>query len=132
MRPTWLAGVLLGATVGALPAQSSASMRAGVASRHFNSDTGSEWQSAGSRQPVRAGPQTRQYAPLVSAVVPGSGQYLLGQDRFVVYAAVEALVWWQYGKHAREQVQQQRAFKEFARQVARAHFSANAPDGPWS
>lgn len=132
MRPTWLAGVLLGASVGALRAQSSASMRAGVASRHFDSDTASEWQSAGSRQPVRAGPRTRQYAPLLSAVVPGSGQYLLGQDRFVVYAAVEALVWWQYGKHAGEQVQQQRAFKEFARRVARAHFSANAPDGPWS
>ncbi|HSQ29672.1 MAG TPA: hypothetical protein VLN49_07480 [Gemmatimonadaceae bacterium] len=132
MRPTWLACTLLGATVGVLPAQDPASMRAGVSSRHFESDTASEWRTAGSRQPVRAGPRTRPFAPLTSAVLPGSGQYLLGQDRFVLYAAAEALVWWQYGKHAREQVQQQRAFKEFARRVARAHFSANAPDGPWS
>lgn len=132
MRARWLAALLLGSSLEALPAQAPAGMRAGVAARRFDLDTGSEWRTVGSRQPARADVRSRQYAPLMSAVVPGSGQFLLEQDRFVVYAAVEALVWWQYGKHAREQVQQQRAFKEFARRVARAHFSANGPDGPWS
>ena len=110
--------------------QRGAEMRAGVTPRLF--DSAGAVSLRGTIQPARAGERTRQFAPLMSAIVPGSGQYLLGQDRFVVYAAVEALVWWQYGKHAREQDQQQRAFKDLARQVARAHFSATAPDGPWS
>lgn len=110
-----------------------ADMRAGVAPRAFDSlTTGWRSKDASLTKTPRVGDRLRPYAPLTSVVVPGSGQLLLGQDRFVVYATVEALVWWQYGKHAREQSQQERAYKDIARQVARAHFSSSAPDGPWS
>jgi hypothetical protein len=107
-------------------------MRAGVAPRAFDSLTAPAPPANGTLESPRPSEPLRQYAPLTSAFVPGSGQFLLGQDRFVVYATVEALLWWQYGKHTREQNQQQRAFKDLAREVPRAHFSTNAPDGPWS
>jgi hypothetical protein len=113
-------------------AQRAAEMRAGVAPRVFDSAAVALLpRSMRAMNGGKLGLDSK-YAPLASAVLPGSGQYMLGQDRFIVYAAVEALVWWQYGKHAREQVQQERAFKDIARQVARAHFSSAAPDGPWS
>ena len=113
-------------------AQASPPTRAGVAARSFDSAVVHDWRTGAPHQRPRTSERTRPFSPLASVVIPGAGQYMLGQDRFVVYAAVEALVWWQYGKHAREQVQQERAFKDVARQVARAHFSTTAPDGPWS
>lgn len=76
--------------------------------------------------------QTRRYAPLASVLVPGSGQYLLGNDRFVGYLAVEALAWWMYSKDINDRKAREAQFKEIAREVARAHFSTTLPDGPWS
>jgi hypothetical protein len=113
-------------------AQAAVPTRAGVVARSFDSSTVQDGRAIRGLGAPRVGGRARPYAPLASIAVPGAGQYMLGQDRFVVYAAVEALVWWQYGKHAREQVQQERAFKDIAREVARAHFSTTAPDGPWS
>ena len=113
-------------------AQRAVPVPAGVTRRGFDTLNSRDRLASTRDQPPLASDRTRQYAPLASALIPGSGQYMLGQDRFIVYAAVEAIVWWQYGKHAREQVQQERAFKDVARQVARAHFSNTAPDGPWS
>ena len=66
----------------------------------------------------------RPYAPLVSAVVPGGGQIILGDNRFVAYLAVEVLAWWKYRKDTREQADQEALFKDIARRVARSHFSA--------
>lgn len=74
----------------------------------------------------------RWYAPLASAVVPGSGQFLLGNDRFIAYASVELLAWWKYFKDSHDQAIQEAAFKDIARRVARSHFSTTLPDGPWS
>ena len=50
----------------------------------------------------RPSPQWRKYAPIASAIVPGSGQALLGDNRFVGYVAVEALAWWMYAKDVSE------------------------------
>ena len=116
----------------AADAQHAADMRAGVAAHRFDSLATGDYRNRGLGQAPRANDRALQFAPFTSALVPGSGQFLLGQDRFVAYAAVEALVWWQYSKHAHEQKQQELAYKDLARQVARAHFSASAPDGPWS
>ena len=130
--PRLLACCLVVAVSRGAHAQRAQDMRAGVAPRAFDSLIATPWRRAVETQSPQRHERSGQYAPLASALIPGSGQYVLGQDRFVVYAAVEALVWWQYGKHAREQLQQERAFKDIARQVARAHFSTTAPDGPWS
>ena len=71
-------------------------------------------------------------ASLSSAIVPGSGQLMLGNDRFVVYLAAEAIGWWRFSKSSREQSQQEAAFKTIARTVARSHFSTAPPDGDWT
>jgi hypothetical protein len=76
--------------------------------------------------------RVRRLAPLASAIVPGSGQFALGNDRFIVYAAAEAIGWWRFGKSVHEQSQQEAAFKQIARTVARSHFSSAPPDGDWT
>jgi hypothetical protein len=76
--------------------------------------------------------RVRRLAPVMSAIVPGSGQFTLGNDRFVVYTAAEVIGWWRFAKSSREQSQQEAAFKTIARTVARSHFSTSPPDGDWT
>jgi hypothetical protein len=74
----------------------------------------------------------KRLAPLASALIPGTGQIILGNNRSIAYMAVEVLAWWQYRKHVNERAQQEEAFKELARRVARSHFAPNAGDGSWN
>jgi len=123
-------------------AQSFDDLRAGVAAPRdrfrdlsFTLDTGAD--SNGLPSGLRAAPfhvtaRARPYAPLASALVPGSGQIILGQDRFVVYTAVEVFSWWAFAKNRHEQSQQETAFKRIAAGVARAHFTSNPRDTAWS
>jgi hypothetical protein len=74
----------------------------------------------------------RAVAPGLSAIAPGSGQFLLHEDRFVAYLAVETYGWLSYVKDVRDQAQQEGAFKQIALDVARAHFCTSCPDGGWS
>lgn len=74
----------------------------------------------------------RVYSPLASLVVPGAGQFVLGDHRFVGYGAMEVIGWFLYVKDRRDQARQEAAFKDLARQVARAHFSTAFPDAPWA
>jgi hypothetical protein len=80
--------------------------------------------------------RARSYAPIVSAIIPGGGQVLLGNDRFIGYVAVEALTWWKYSKDVREQREQESAFKSLARRQARSRFTNESPDllpdGNWA
>lgn len=77
-------------------------------------------------------PEMLRYAPIASAIAPGAGQFMLGHDRFLVYAAVEVLGWWKYLKDSHEQTRQEALFKDLARAAARSHFSTSLPDGGWS
>ncbi|HKG95444.1 MAG TPA: hypothetical protein VKA84_26220 [Gemmatimonadaceae bacterium] len=69
------------------------------------------------------------WAPLASAVVPGAGQAVLEQDRFVAYVAVETYAWSQYAVDLREGRRQQRAYEQLAANVARATFGGSRPVG---
>jgi hypothetical protein len=82
--------------------------------------------------PRRFSPTVRSYAPVASAVIPGAGQLMLGNDRFIAYAAVEVLGWWKYLKDSREQAAQEASYKELARRVGRSNFSTVLPDGDWT
>ncbi len=70
-------------------------------------------------------------APVASAIIPGSGQFVQGKDRSVVYAAIEILAWWKLARDWREREREVDEFKGLARRVARAHFVPNGPDGDW-
>lgn len=90
----------------------------------------------------RAGPAERgltaeearrrmRWAPLASAALPGSGQALLGQQRFLPYLALEGYAWLQLLADSREGRRQRDAYRKLARTVARAPFSAVTPSGGW-
>jgi hypothetical protein len=83
---------------------------------------------ASPRSPWRVSESAGQFAPIASAIIPGSGQFLLGNDRFIAYVAIEALSWWKYGKDVREQRAQEAEFKSLARRQARALFTSDSPD----
>jgi hypothetical protein len=69
------------------------------------------------------------WSVLASAIVPGTGQAWLGQDRFVAYLAVEAYAWARYAADAREGRQARTSYRNLASQVARRPFSATRPVG---
>ena len=69
------------------------------------------------------------WAPLLSAVVPGGGQAILGQDRAVAYAAVEAYGWLRYISDVREARSQRDGYRALAARVARANLSDSRPPG---
>ena len=69
------------------------------------------------------------WAVLASALVPGTGQAWLGQDRFVAYLAVEAYAWARYAADAREGRRARASYRNLASQVARRPFSDTPPVG---
>jgi hypothetical protein len=83
------------------------------------------------RPSIAARPSLRRFAPLASALVPGAGQFLLGEDRFIAYAAVEAAMWLKRRNDRADQSRQEREFRALAREVARATFSDAPPDADW-
>ena len=104
-----LALMLLVASSAALPAQRADSLRAGV---------------------VRRVPAAT--APLMSLIVPGSGQFRQGKERSVIYLTVEALYWWKLSKDVSERRRSSDAYKDLARRVARANYRPRSGDGDWT
>ena len=83
-----------------------------------------------SLQPVQVQREARPWlAPLASAIVPGAGQGLLGQDRALAYVAVEAYGWLRYASDIREGQRQRRGYRRLAARVARAYLSDVRPSG---
>ncbi len=58
-------------------------------------------------------------AGLLSAAVPGAGEYVLGLDRWVPRVAMEAFAWWEYRAHRREARGFEVRYRLLACQVAR-------------
>ena len=74
-------------------------------------------------------PASTAWSVLASAVIPGSGQALLKQDRFVAYLAIEAYAWARYAADAREGRRARSAYRELAAEVARGQFGGARPVG---
>lgn len=70
-------------------------------------------------------------APIASAIVPGSGQAMLHQQRLLAYLAVEGFVWLQYFKDVHDWRQERAAYRNLAAQVARSPFTPNPAVGGW-
>jgi hypothetical protein len=71
------------------------------------------------------------WVPLTSTVLPGAGQALLGQDRFVAYLAVEGYVVFDYLKVSAQQRDERTRSRVLARDIARAVFGGPRPVGAW-
>ena len=78
-------------------------------------------------EPARGGAPW--WTPLASAAVPGAGQAVLKQDRFVAYMAVEGYFWLRFFADRREGLRQRDAYRKLANDVARAWFSEEKPVG---
>ena len=71
------------------------------------------------------------WVPLASAAVPGYGQKLLGQDRFIAYLAVEAYALASHFNAKAGSDREVRRYRALARDVARAFVPGNAAIGSW-
>jgi hypothetical protein len=69
------------------------------------------------------------WTPIASAALPGAGQALLNQDRFVAYLSVEGYLWLRYLSDVREGRRQRDAYRDLANRVARAVFAGPKPTG---
>ena len=72
------------------------------------------------------------WLPLTSALMPGTGQLLLRQDRAIAYAAAEGLVLIQYFNASGEEARDRDRSRSLARDVARAAFGGARAVGPWA
>lgn len=70
--------------------------------------------------------------PLASLVLPGAGQLLLGQDRFVAYLAVEGFALLGFIDQSREARRERDRYRGLARDIARSSFPGSRPVGPWA
>lgn len=100
----------------ALPAQRAAGARAGV---------------VGEREQMSTGDR-RRWAPVASLLLPGTGQALLRQDRFMAYLAVEAWAMVEFANQRTEARRQQGRYRSLARDVARSLYGAKPPVGTWA
>jgi len=113
-------------------AQSLGAASAGVArlSPARLDDGGSRTTSPAGRRLEEA--ERRRLAPLASLLLPGTGQALLHQDRFVAYLAVEAWAVLEFANQRTEARRQQTRYRDLARDVARALYGPSRPVGAWA
>ena len=69
------------------------------------------------------------WIPVASAVLPGTGQARLGDDRFVGYMAVEGFLWIRYLTDRRAGIDARNAYRDMALRVSRAGFPGPKPQG---
>jgi hypothetical protein len=90
------------------------------------------------RRKIRIGPiaiprrDSSWWVPFASAAMPGTGQALLGQDRFIAYLAVEGFALLGYLDQRAEQNRQRDRFQSLASNVARALYPGDHPAGNWA
>lgn len=71
------------------------------------------------------------WVPLASGVMPGAGQALLGEDRFIAYVAMEAYALLSALDRSAEERLQTHRYQSLALDVSRAFVLGNRPAGNW-
>lgn len=82
--------------------------------------------------PVLNAAERRRWAPVASLLVPGLGQALLRQDRFIAYVAMEAWGVLEFSNQRQEARRQQGQYQALAQNVARALYGPSWPLGTWA
>ena len=75
--------------------------------------------------------ERRRWAPVASLILPGAGQALLHQDRFVAYLALEAWSVLEFANQRTEARRQRNRYRTLARDVARSLYGPTHPVGTW-
>lgn len=76
--------------------------------------------------------ERRRWAPVASLILPGAGQGLLRQDRFVAYLALEAWAVLEVANQRTEWRRQRNRYRALARDVARSLYGPTFPVGTWA
>ncbi len=76
--------------------------------------------------------ERRRWAPVASLMLPGMGQVVLQQDRFVAYLALEAWAVLEFANQRTEARRQQARYRGLARDVARSLYGLTPPVGSWA
>ncbi|WP_411281803.1 hypothetical protein [Gemmatimonas sp.] len=71
------------------------------------------------------------WAPVISGVVPGSGQFMMGQQRGVGYLVAEGYLLLQQVRARRDANRDRDAYRALAFNVARQPFGGERPRGSW-
>ena len=71
------------------------------------------------------------WAPVASAIFPGSGQALLRQQRSLAYIVAEAFMVIQASRSQADFADARKQYRRIAADVARLSFGADRPVGPW-
>jgi hypothetical protein len=79
--------------------------------------------------PLSDAAERRRWAPVASLLLPGLGQELLHQDRFVAYLALEAWGVLEFANQRQEARRQQDRYRALAANVARALYGPTWPTG---
>ena len=80
-------------------------------------------ESARIRSEGDSGSGTGWVRPVASAIVPGSGQLMAGQDRGAIYLVAEVFLWTRYLTRSNEGGRERDNYRNLAFDVARAPFS---------
>lgn len=75
--------------------------------------------------------ERRRWAPVASLILPGAGQALLAQDRFIAYLALEAWSVLEFANQRTEARRQRNRYRALARDVARSQYGPTHPVGTW-
>ena len=79
--------------------------------------------------PVQSVGSPSAWSIAASAVLPGSGQAVLGTNRALPYLAIEAFAWTSYMRNAGNYRRRRDGYRDLASRVARAAFSTVRPNG---
>lgn len=132
---------LLAAVAPTAGAQRQAGARAGVARADGPVEAGvaaprvlsRQWDLGGARSggaPLGEA-ERRRWAPVASLILPGAGQALLNQDRFIAYLALEAWSVLEFANQRTEARRQRHRYRALARDVARSLYGPPRPDSTW-
>lgn len=117
-------------------AQHQSTARAGVARARVDA-VGARRAEAGGGAPWDGGvplreAERRRWAPVASLILPGAGQALLHQDRFIAYLALEAWSVLEFANQRTEARRQRNRYRSLARDVARSLYEQPHPVGTWA
>ena len=79
--------------------------------------------------PSQGGSSLSAWSVLLSAVVPGTGQAMVGSSRALPYLAIEAFAWTSFVRHSLQYRRRRDGYRNLAANVARAPFSSDRPNG---
>lgn len=88
-------------------------------------------ESAASTSGIRNRSRSAVVITAASAIVPGTGQIILGQRRSIVYLALEAIGIGLYVSETHDGTRQRDLYRRLSRDVARAPFGPAGPQGSW-